>query len=335
MEGIGIAGFGRIGRSTLRAALRDGLWVPAIITDIEDPETLAMLFKADTNYGLWREEVKYDSELNEFAIGARRIPYMNVRDCSPLCDPLGVKVVIDCTGRATTREGAQLHLNSGAEHVLVSAPSKTAEDCDTTILVGFNDDTFDPEKHKIVSMASCTTNALAPLVKVLEETFGIESGLFTTVHAYTASQSLVDKPMKDRAESWAAAENIIPSSSGAAKALKYLWPDLQITGKAYRVPNRTSSIVELTAVVNKIGVGVNEVNFALGRMAKSVRLGRYVDVLNEEWASARVLGETKTCLIPLHLTQVSGQLVSVASWYDNEAGYSTRLAELALRMAKA
>ena len=142
---------------------------------------------------------------------------------------------------------AQAHLDPGAKRVLVSAASKTLQDCDAVLLPGINLDQFDPAKHKIISMASCTTNALAPVVKVLMENFGIQSGFFSTIHAYTNTQSLTDQPMKDRRDSWAAAENIIPSSSGAAKALKFIWPDLKMTGKAYRVPVRTGSIAELNA----------------------------------------------------------------------------------------
>jgi len=172
---------------------------------------------------------------------------------------LGVDLVIDCTGRATTLPGAQAHLDAGARHVLVSAPSKKQEDCDAVLLPGINLDTFDPQKHKIVSMASCMTNALAPVIKVVIENFGIKAGFFSTVHAYTNSQSLTYQPMKDRRDSWAAAENIIPSSSGAARALAFIWKDLKITGKAYRVPTRTGSIAELNLLTER-PVTVDQVN---------------------------------------------------------------------------
>jgi len=172
---------------------------------------------------------------------------------------LGVDLVIDCTGRATVRANAQAHIDAGAKRVLVSAPSKTLKDCDAVLLPGINLDTFDPDKHKIISMASCTTNALAPVVKVVLENFGIKYGLFSTIHAYTNTQSLTDQPMKDRRDSWAAAENIIPSSSGAARALQFIWKDLKITGKAYRVPTRTGSIAELNLVTDR-PVTVDEVN---------------------------------------------------------------------------
>lgn len=333
-DSIAIHGFGRIGRTTTRAALRDNLFVPISISDIQDPKTLVQLFFADTNYGLWAEgKEKVAFEEGFFRIGSRKIPFYDTKEELPDWDKLGVSVVVDCTGRATKREGAQFHLDRGAKKVLVSAPSKSFEDCDAVLLAGINLDEYDPKKHHIVSMASCTTNALAPLVKVLLEEFGIEYGFFTTVHAYTNSQSLVDQPMKDVRDSWAATENIIPSSSGAAKALKFIWPNLNVTGKAYRVPYRTGSIVELNAHLAK-EVSVEDIQEAFRSAVHRLPLQGYVEVLEDKWASARVLGETKTCLIDLPLTQVVGKMVSVASWYDNEAGYATRLAEVAKMMAE-
>ena len=215
MARIAIHGFGRIGRSLMKVALKDELFVPVSISDIKDVPTLAALFEVDTNYGRWHEEVK--AKDSGFVIGGREIPYFDSMKELPDWKALGVDLVIDCTGRATTRPGAQAHLDAGAKRVLVSAPSKTLDDCDAVLLPGINLDTFDPEQHKIISMASCTTNALAPVVKVVIENFGIRYGLFSTVHAYTNTQSLTDQPMKDRRDSWAAAENIIPSSSGAAR----------------------------------------------------------------------------------------------------------------------
>jgi glyceraldehyde 3-phosphate dehydrogenase len=178
-------------------------------------------------------------------------------------------------------------------------------------------------------MASCTTSALAPVVKVLRDTVGIRDGFFTTVHAYTNTQSLTDQPMKERRDSWAATENIIPSSSGAAKALRFIWPDLQVTGKAYRVPVRTGSIVELTARVGR-GTSAAEINDAFIAAASDGALAGILGVLHEEWASARIVGETRSSIVDLPLTSVSdGDLVTVAAWYDNEFGYATRLAETA------
>jgi glyceraldehyde 3-phosphate dehydrogenase len=208
------------------------------------------------------------------------------------------------------------------------------QDCDAVILPGINFTAFDPSKHFIVSMASCTTNALAPVVKVLKDRFGIETGFFSTVHAYTNTQSLTDQPMGHRRDSWAASENIIPSSSGAAKALKFIWPDLNITGKAYRVPVRTGSIVELNVLLGRDATA-QEVNDAFRQAAHEAPLQGIMDVLEEEWASSRFLGETHSSLVDLPLTQVlGGRLLTVAAWYDNEMGYATRLAEMARAIAE-
>ena len=331
MGKIAIHGFGRIGRSALKAALKNTLFVPVSVSDIKDAPTLAALFEADTNYGRWHEEV--GASADSIRIGGRQIRYIDSTQSLPDWGALGVDLVVDCTGRATTRAGAQAHLDRGAKRVLVSAPSKSLQDCDAVLLPGINLEAFDPAKHRIISMASCTTNALAPVVKVLLESFGIKSGLFSTVHAYTNSQSLTDQPMRDRRDSWAAAENIIPSSSGAAKALSFIWPALKITGKAYRVPVRTGSIAEVNAVVER-ATTVDEVKKAFRTAAATAPLKGIIDVLEGEWTSARIIGDPHSSIIDLPITQVmEGTLVSVAAWYDNEMGFSTRLAETAARLA--
>jgi len=331
MGKIAIHGFGRIGRSTLKVALKERLFVPLSISDIKDTPTLAALFEVDTNYARWAEEVKAAGD--KFMIGGREIKFFDATQSLPDWAGLGVELVIDCTGRATTRIGAQTHFDRGAKRVLVSAPSKTLQDCDAVLLPGINLDQFDPEKHHIVSMASCTTNALAPVVKVLIENFGIKTGLFSTVHAYTNSQSLTDQPMRDRRDSWAAAENIIPSSSGAAKALGFIWPNLKITGKAYRVPVRTGSIAELNVVVER-ATTADEIKDVFRNAAMTEPLKGIMSVLEDEWASARIIGDPHSSIVDLPLTQVlDGTLVSVAAWYDNEMGYSYRLAETATRLA--
>ena len=327
---IAIHGFGRIGRSLMKVALKNNLFTPVSISDIKDISTLAALFEVDSNYGRWPEEVKVQD--NCFVIGGREIPYYDSMKALPDWKSLDVDLVIDCTGRATTRPGAQAHLDAGARRVLVSAPSKKQEDADAVLLPGINLDTFDPEKHKIVSMASCTTNALAPVVKVVIENFGIKYGLFSTVHAYTNTQSLTDQPMKDRRDSWAAAENIIPSSSGAARALAFIWEGLKITGKAYRVPTRTGSIVELNLLTER-RVTVDEVNDAFRKAAENPPLKGVMGVLEDEWASSRIIGDPHSSIVDLPLTTVQEELLSVAAWYDNEMGYSTRLAETAARIA--
>lgn len=332
MGKIAIHGFGRIGRSALKAGLNGKLFVPVSISDIKDIPTLAALFAVDSNYGRWHEEVK--AAADGFVIGGRSIRYFDAMPGLPDWGALGVDVVVDCTGRATVRAGAQAHIDRGAKHVLVSAPSKTVDDCDAVLLPGINLDQYDPKKHKIVSMASCTTNALAPVVKVLRENYGIKNGLFSTVHAYTNTQSLTDQPMKDRRDSWAAAENIIPSSSGAAKALGFIWPDLKMTGKAYRVPTRTGSIAEVNAVLGRV-VTADEVRDAFRKAAAVPPLKGIMGILEEEWASSRIVGDPHSSIIDLPLTQVmDGTLVSVAAWYDNEMGYATRLAETAAYLAK-
>lgn len=331
MDKIALHGFGRIGRSMLKAAFKDGLFTPFSISDIKDVPTLAALFEVDSNYGRWPEEVK--AVTGGLVIGGRKINFYDTTQSLPDWGALGVGLVVDCTGRATVRANAQAHLDRGAKRVLVSAPSKTLQDCDAVLLPGINLDQFDPQKHKIVSMASCTTNALAPVVKVLKETFGIQCGFFSTVHAYTNTQSLTDQPMKDRRDSWAAAENIIPASSGAAKALAFIWPDLKITGKAYRVPVRTGSIVELDVVVGR-NVTADEIKDAYRKAASAAPLKGIMGVLEEEWASSRIVGDPHSSIVDLPLIQVmGGNVASVAAWYDNEMGYSTRLAETAARLA--
>lgn len=331
MKKIAIHGFGRIGRSALRVALQRGLFTPAAISDIKDISTLAALFEVDSNYGRWSEAVKADE--TGFIIGDRTIPYFDAAKDLPDWRALEVDLVVDCTGRATTRAGAQAHLDRGAKRVLISAASKSLQDADAVLMAGINLDSFDPDHHQIISMASCTTNALAPVVKVVLESWGIRHGFFSTVHAYTNTQSLTDQPMKDRRDSWAAAENIIPSSSGAAKALNFIWPDLKVTGKAYRVPVRTGSIVELNAVTER-PTSRDEVVAAFRAAAGTAPLKGVMDVLEEEWASSRIVGDSHSSIVDLPLVQVyEGTFISVAAWYDNEFGFASRLAEVAQHLA--
>ena len=331
MGKVAIHGFGRIGRTLMRIGLKNNLFVPTSVSDIRDIPTFAALFEVDTNYGRWHEEVKATDK--GFNIGGRDILYFDSMKELPDWKALGIDLVVDCTGRATTRAGAQAHLDRGAKRVLVSAPSKTKEDADVFLLPGINLEHFDPEKHKIVSMASCTTNALGPMVKVILDNFGVKYGLFSTVHAYTNTQSLTDQPMKDRRDSWAAAENLIPSSSGAAKALAFIWPGLKITGKAYRVPVRTGSIVELNVLTEK-PVTVESMNDAFRKAASQAPLKGIMGVLEDEWSSSRIVGDSHSSIVDLPLTQMQGDLLSVAAWYDNEWGYTSRLAEVTAMLAK-
>lgn len=331
MARIALHGFGRIGRQFLRIGLQRNLFVPVSISDIKDAPTLAALVAVDTNYGRWPEPVS--SSDAQIIVGGREIQYINATKELPDWRALGIDLVVDCTGRATTRAGAQAHIDRGAKYVLISAPSKTLADCDAVLLKGINLEAFDPASHRIVSSGSCTTNALAAPIRVLLEHFGIQYGLFTTVHSYTNSQSLTDQPMKERRDSWAACENIIPSSSGAAKALKFIWPDLQVTGKAYRVPTRTGSIAELNLVTEK-PCTVQEVNDAFRRAVAEGPLMGVMDVLEDEWASSRIVYDSHSALMDLPLTVKEGNLLSVASWYDNEWGFTNRLAEVAAYMAE-
>ncbi len=330
MAKIAIHGFGRIGRTAMRIALQKNLFVPVSISDIRDAQTFAALFEVDTNYGRWHEPV--ESTDDSITVGGREIPYINSMNDLPDWGAMGVDLVIDCTGRATRREGAQAHLDRGAKRVLVSAASKSLTDCDAVLLPGINMQDYDPAKHHIVSMASCTTNGLAPVVKVLVENYGIEAGFFSTVHSYTNSQALTDQPMKDRRDSWAAVENIIPSSSGAAKALLFIWKDLKITGKAYRVPTRTGSIVELNAMLNK-PTTVEELRDLFRKAASTAPLQGVMGVLEDEWSSSRIVGDSHSSIVDLPLINVMGdRLVTVAAWYDNEWGFTSRLVETAARL---
>jgi len=326
MGKIALYGFGRIGRQFLKATFKNNGELPAFIADIQPLQTLAALLSVDTNYGRWEENVSADGE-STLKVSNKSITYINSKAETPDWAALGVDLVVDCSGRATTRAGAQVHIDRGAKYVLVSAPSKSLADCDAVLLKGINLEEFNPETQKIISMGSCTTNALAIPIKVILENFGIQYGLFSTVHSYTNTQSLTDQPMKDRRDSWAAAENIIPSSSGAAKALQFIWKDLKITGKAYRIPTRTGSIAELNLVTEK-DCTVEEVKEAFRKASQSEGLKGVLDVLEDEWTSARIVGDSHSSLIDLPLTIKEGNLLSIASWYDNEWGFSNRLAEV-------
>ena len=331
MGTIGIYGFGRIGRTLLRNALERKLFAPTHIGDIKDPATLAALFEVDTNYGRWPEPVSFGG--GSFRVGDRRIAFIDTKASVPDWGSLGVDVVVDCSGRATRRENAQLHVDRGARKVLVSAGSKSLSDCDAVLLPGINLDAYDAKKHHIISMGSCTTNALAPVVKIVRENLGIASGFFATVHSYTNTQSLTDQPMADRRDSWAAAENIIPSSSGAAKVLLFIWPDLKVTGKAYRVPTRTGSIVELVASVER-ATDAESLRQLFRRAAGSPALQGILGVLEDEYASSRIVGDTRSSIVDLPLVGVMcDHMVSVAAWYDNEYGFCSRLAETARLLA--
>jgi glyceraldehyde 3-phosphate dehydrogenase len=330
MNNIAIYGLGRIGRQLLRSAVRNDHFFPSVVCDVAPADTLAALLEVDTNYGRWPGVASDGAD--SISIDGRTITYVNSREALPDWKALGIDLVIDCSGRGVTREAASKHLDNGASRVLISGPSKTADDCDAVLLPGINLDDFDPEAHKIISMASCTTNALAAVVKVLLDNTGIKYGIFSTVHAYTNTQSLTDQPMASRRDSWAGAENIIPSSSGAAKALGFIWPDLKITGKAYRVPVRTGSIVELNVLPER-EIPTEALRDLFREAAASGPLRDILDVVEGEWTSARIVGDPHSSIIDLPLTQSYNGMISVAAWY-NEAGFSMRLAETAARLAQ-
>jgi glyceraldehyde 3-phosphate dehydrogenase len=331
MKKIAIYGLGRIGRQLLRIALDKGLFIPEAVADVKDLKTLGALLYVDTNYGRWRGTVT--SSDAAFILNGNSITYVDSSKGVPNWAEMGVGLVVDCSGRATKREGAQAHLDQGAGYVLVSAPSKSLSDCDAVLLKGINLEQFDPGAHHIISMGSCTTNALAVPIKVMMETFGIAYGIFSTVHSYTNSQSLTDQPMADIRDSWAAAENIIPSSSGAAKALQFIWKDLKVTGKAYRVPTKTGSIAELNLITSR-PCTVEEVNDAFRKAACGSDLQGVLDVWEDEWSSARIIADPHSSVIDLKLTAKQEDLLSIACWYDNEWGFSNRLAEVAQYIAE-
>jgi glyceraldehyde 3-phosphate dehydrogenase len=329
-KGCAIVGFGRIGRTALRIALQNNLFVPRAIADIRDAATLGALFSVDTNYGRWPESVS--STRDCLSIGAREIPYLDVSKGLPDWAALGVELVVDCTGRATTRAGANAHLERGARRVLVSAPGRSLDDCDAVLLPGINLDRYDSERHQIVSLGSCTSNALAPLIKVFLDNFGIKAGFFSTVHSYTNGQALTDEPKKDRRESWAAAENIVPSACGADRSLRHIWPDLKLSGRGYRVPTRAGSIVELNVLLER-STTAEEVRASFRRAASEGSSCGILGVLEDEWSSARIVGDPHSALVDLPLVEVvSDSFVSVAAWYDNEYGFGSRLVELAAHL---
>jgi len=329
---IGINGFGRIGRLTLRAMIDryPGQFDVVAINDLTDTLTNAHLFKYDTTYGPFKGEVSHDDssitvngdKLQVFAqIEPSQIPWGSV----------GADIVIESTGRFTDATKAAAHREAGAKKVIISAPAKNE---DVTIVLGVNDGMYDPANHHVVSNASCTTNGLAPVAKVLHERFGIEKGLLTTVHAYTNSQKTVDTAAKDLRDARAAAENIVPSSTGAAKAVGLVIPELKgkFTGMAFRVPTRTVSVVDFTALMSR-EVSVEEINAAMKEYADGPMKGilRYS---NEELVSSDLIGDPHSSIFSAVDTVGLGNLVKAVAWYDNEWGYSCRVADLCRFMSE-
>jgi len=328
---IGINGFGRIGRSYLRAALASGADVEVVaVNDIADVHTLATLLEWDSINGHLDGVTEVDGALQ---VGDRRIAVLAEREPGSIpWGEVGADVVIESTGRFTDGEAAAAHLRGGARKVVVSAPAKGDV---PTFVLGVNDERLDPGAHDVFSNGSCTTNSLAPLVAVLHEAFGVESGLMTTVHAYTADQRLHDAPHSDMRRARAAAMSIIPASSGAARAIGKVLPELdgRLTGAAMRVPVPVGSITDLTAVLAR-EVTVEEVNAAF-REAASGRLQRYLQYSEAPLVSADIVGNPHSSIFDAPLTQAVGRHVKVHGWYDNEWGFSHRLVEFSERLGAA
>ncbi len=323
---IGINGFGRIGRNFFRAALAKGSDLEIVaVNDLTDNKSLAHLLKYDTITGRLDAEVTYNE--NEIIVNGKSIKVFEERDPANLpWGELGVDIVIESTGRFTKAEDAQKHITAGAKKVIVSAPATGADVA--TLVLGVNEDTYDPAIHSIISNASCTTNCLAPLAKVLLDNFGIERGLMTTVHAYTADQNLQDGPHSDLRRARAAAANIIPTSTGAAKALGLVIPELvgKLDGYALRVPVPTGSITDLTVELTKPAT-VAEINAAYKAAAEGPLKG-ILSYTEDEIVSSDIVSDPHSSIFDSGLTKVIGNQVKVASWYDNEWGYSNRLVDI-------
>lgn len=324
---IAINGFGRTGRSLLRAALsfHPELEVVAI-NDLGAPEALARLFARDSVHGRFRESVRIEDQV--MMIGERRIQMLAEPHAKALpWEEMGIDVVVESTGKYTKREKAMEHLEAGATRVVISAP---AQDPDATFVMGINEDQFDPDKHFIISNASCTTNCLAPLAKVLDEAFGIENGFMTTVHAYTDDQSLVDALHKDPRRARGAAINIVPTTTGAARATGLVMPSVagHLDGLALRVPIPDVSITDLVATV-RATPSIAQINEAYRSAAGAGRLAGLLEYSDEPLVSSDIVNSSASCVFDSGLTMAQGSLVKVLGWYDNETGYSSRLADLA------
>ena len=325
---IGINGFGRIGRNYLRAALAQGADLDIVaVNDLTDNKTLAHLLKYDSITGRLDQEVSYDED--SITVGGKTIKVFEERDPANLpWGELGVDIVIESTGRFTKAEDAKKHIAGGAKKVLISAP---ATGDDATIVMGVNEDTYNPETDVIISNASCTTNCLAPLAKVFNDAFGIERGLMTTVHAYTADQNLQDGPHSDLRRARAAAVNIVPTSTGAAKAIGLVLPELKgkLDGYALRVPTPTGSLTDLSFEASR-ETSVEPVNEAV----KAAADGKVLKYSTDPIVSSDIVTDSASCIFDAPLTKVIGNQVKVAGWYDNEWGYSNRLADLIAYVGK-
>ena len=327
---VAINGFGRIGRTYLRCALERGSDIEVVaVNDIAPVGTMAHLLEYDSTYGRLREDIAHDDM--SITVGGHRVAVTAERDPAVLdWRKERVDVVVESTGRFRDRDAAALHLKGGARKVLLSAPGKGA---DATVVMGVNHDTYDPGRHQIVSAASCTTNCVVPLVKVLHERFGIARGLMTTVHGYTNDQALLDGPHKDLRRARSAALSIIPTSTGAARAVSAIVPELDgaLNGLALRVPVEDGSLTDLTVVLRR-ETTAEEINAAFDEAAAG-ELAGILRVSRAPIVSRDVIGDPASCVFDPALTQAHGDLVKVFGWYDNEWGYTNRLLDLTVYVA--
>ncbi len=327
---VGINGFGRIGRNFFRAALKQNADIDLVaVNDLGDAGTMAHLLKYDSVLGPLGESVAVGD--GTITAAGREFRLLNERDPSNLpWGELGVAIVLESTGIFTKREQAQLHLDAGAAKVVISAP---AADPDVTLVLGVNDAAYDPERHHIVSNASCTTNCIGPVAKVLNDSFGIESGFMTTIHAYTNDQQILDLPHSDLRRARAAAVNLIPTSTGAARAIGLVIPELEgrLDGIAVRAPVADGSIVDLVVHVRD-EVTADEVNARFREVADRGALAGILRYTDEPLVSSDVLGSSYSSVFDSGLTMAHGHEIKVFSWYDNEWGYSNRLVDLMGRL---
>ena len=326
---VGINGFGRVGRAFVRRTLdRDDLNVVAV-NDLTDARTLAHLLEFDSTYGRLGQPVSYSAD--SLTVGGRDIAVLSARDPATIdWGELGVSLVIESTGKFRAREDAALHLKGGARKVLISSPGKGA---DLTVVFGVNDAEYDAGRHDVVSAASCTTNCVVPMVKVLNDAFGLVTGLMTTMHAYTGDQMLLDGPHKDLRRARSAAISIVPTSTGAARTAGVVIPELagRLDGVALRVPVEDGSLTDLTALLSR-DVTAAEVNSAFQRAAAG-ELAGILDYSTDPLVSRDIIGQPASCVFDSGLTQAAGGLAKVFGWYDNEWGYTCRLADLAALIA--
>ena len=320
MANYAINGFGRIGRNVLRAMNDEQLKKVVAINDLTDNKTLAHLLKWDSTAGPFKGTVEFDDE--SITVNGHRILATAERDPANLGhDRTGAQVVLESTGFFVDREGASKHIAAGAKKVIISAPAK---DPDLTFCIGINSDLYDPAAHHIISNASCTTNCLAPMAKVLNDTFGIEKGFMSTIHSYTGDQNVLDSPHSDLRRSRTAAENIIPSSTGAAKAIGLVIPELngKLAGGAFRVPTPTGSVTDFTALLSKEAT-VESINEAYKAAADGPLKGIF-EYSEEPLVLKDIVGNPHSCILDALTTMANGTFVKVVGWYDNEWGYSNR-----------